>query len=165
VIDVPSARKDPAARSIGGVALLALALAACSGTPPAPEAMLEKGTAQMRASIQKAVGDPARRGRLLERTDALERALRGYAGDYKSFVDEFRRLNDAYDTPRGQIETLFARFEAKRGAVRDGLLDLHFQMLALTSADEWPHIAKAEIDLLQTIGALPAADDGKGAGR
>jgi hypothetical protein len=165
VIYVLSARKNQVARSIRGAALLALALAACSGAPPTPEAMLEKGAAEMRASIHKTVGDLARRNQLLDRTDALERALRGHAGDYKSFVEEFRRLNDAYDTPRGQIETLFARFEARRRAGRDGLLDLHLQMLSLASADEWPHIAKAEIDLLQTIGALPAEDDGKGAGR
>jgi hypothetical protein len=139
--------------------LLAFALlagfAGCAGTPPTVEATLGKGTSEMKSAIQRAVADPGRRDKLLAHADGIEAALRGHAADYGKFVEEYRWLNDAYDTPQQQVEALFARFEQRRKDSRARVLELHFQMIRLTSAQEWPAIGKVEAEMLQATVAVP----------
>jgi len=138
--------------------LLAFALlagfVACGGTPPTTEATLGKGTSEMKSAIQRTVSDPSRRDKLLA-ADGIDAALNGHAADYGKFVEEYRRLNDAYDTPQQQVEALFARFEQQRKDSRARLLELHFQMIKLTSPQEWPAIAKVEAEMLQSSVAVP----------
>ena len=127
----------------------------CAGTPPTPEATLGKGTSEMKSAIQRAVADPGRRDKLLATADGIEAALRGHAADYGRFLGEYRRLNDAFDTTQVQVETLFAQFDQRRRDTRARLLELHFQMIRLTSAQEWLPIAKVEADMLQATIAVP----------
>jgi phosphoenolpyruvate-protein kinase (PTS system EI component) len=133
----------------------ALALFACTSTPPTTEATLGKGTSEMKSAIQRAVADPGRRDKLLAHADGIEEALRRHAADYGKFVDEYRRLNDAYDTTQQQVEALFARFEQRRKDSRARVLELHFQMIRLTSAQEWAPIGKVEAEMLQATIAVP----------
>ena len=133
-------------------AVLLAGLVACAGKPQTVEATLEKGAGEMKSAIQRSVSDPGRRDKLLAHTDSLEAAMRGHAADYAKFVDEFHRLNDAYDTPQEQIDAMFAAFEQKRQASRARLLDLHFQIIQLTSPQEWAPIGKAEVEMLQALG-------------
>ena len=136
-------------------AALLAGLIACAGTPPTQEATLEKGTSELKSAIQRAVADPGRRDKLLASADGIEAALRGHAADYGKFVVEYRRLNDAFDTTQVQVETLFAQFDQRRRDTRARLLELHFQMIRLTSPQEWPAIAKVEADMLQSTLAVP----------
>jgi len=132
-----------------------LVLFGCAGTPPTLEATLGKDTSELKSAIQRAVADPGRRDKLLEHADGIESALRGHAADYGRFLGEYRRLNDAFDTTQVQVETLFAQFDQRRRDTRARLLELHFQMIRLTSAQEWPAIAKVEADMLQSTIAVP----------
>jgi len=132
-------------------AVLLAGLIACAGKPATTEATLAKDTSEMKSAIQRVVSDPGRRDKLLAHTDSLEAALRGHAADYAKFVDEFHRLNDAYDTPQEQIDAMFAAFEQKRQASRARLLELHFELIKLTSPQEWGPIGKAEVDMLQAL--------------
>jgi hypothetical protein len=139
-------------RTSGFVAAALLAgVIACASKPQTPEVTLEKGLGEMKSAIQRGVSDPGRRDKLLAHTDSLEAALRGHAADYAKFVDEFHRLNDAYDTPQEQIDAMFAAFEQKRQASRARLLELHFELIKLTSPQEWGPIGKAEVDMLQAL--------------
>ena len=54
-----------------------------------------------------------------------------------------------------QVEALFARYEQRSKDSRARLLELHFQMIRLTSAQEWPAIGKVEADMLQATIAVP----------
>jgi hypothetical protein len=132
-----------------------LAVAACTHQRPTPEARLKQGMAEMRASISQAIADPRRRSQLLDHADRFERVLGGYTREYEVYVDKLHQANRGYDTTRGQVEALFKQFEAMRQATRSQLLDLHFQMLQLTSMEEWEHVAKGEIRMLEVVGALP----------
>src|SRR5262245_29567077 len=133
----------------------AVVIAACAHKEPTPEARLKQGMAEMRSSISQAIPDPRRRDQLLGHADRFERVLAGYVGEYEAFEDRLHQANAAYDTRPQQIEALFKRFEAMRQATRSQLLDLHFQMLQLTSKEEWEHVAKGEIRMLEVVGALP----------
>ena len=139
----------------------ALVAAACSHQRPTPEAMLKQGAAQMRSVIREAVTDSARRDQLLERADRLERDLAAYAAEYEAFIDRLHRANRGYDTPPEQIKAIFTQFEEKRQASRAQLLELHFQIRGLTSEEERKHIARAEIQMLEAIGALPPGSQAK----
>src|SRR5262245_16089255 len=133
----------------------AVVAAACVHQKPTPEAMLKQGMAEMRSSISQAIPDPRRRDQLLGHADRFERLLGGYAREYEVYADKLHQANRGYDTTRGQVEALFKQFEAMRQATRSQLLDLHFQMLQLTSREEWEHVAKGEIRMLEAVGALP----------
>lgn len=132
-----------------------LVLLGCAGTPPTPEATLARGTSELKSAIQREVADPGRRDKLLEHVNGIESALRGHAADYGRFVEEYRRLNDAFDTTQVQVETLFAQFDQRRRDSRARLLELHFQMIRLTSPQEWPAIGKVEAEMLQATMAVP----------
>ena len=136
-------------------AALLAGLIACSGTPQTPEATLGKGTSEMKSVIQRLVADPGRRDRLLAHADGIDAALQSYAADYAKFVEEYRRLNDAYDTPQQEVEALFGRYEQRRKDSRARLLELHFQMIRFTSPHEWPAIGKIEAEMLQAAIAVP----------
>lgn len=136
-------------------AVLLAGLIACSGTPPAPEATLGKDTSEMKSVIQRLVADPGRRGRLLAHADGIEAALQSHAADYAKFVEEYRRLNDAYDTPQQEVEALFGRYEQRRKDSRARLLELHYQIIRFTEPGEWQPIAKIEAEMLQSSVALP----------
>jgi hypothetical protein len=88
--------------------------------------------------------------------------LGDYAREYEVYVDKLHKANRGYDTTQGQVEALFKQFEAMRQTTRSQLLDLHFQMLQLTSEEEWEHVAKGEIRMLEVVGALPPGTPEKG---
>lgn len=133
----------------------ALTATACTHQQPTPEARLKQGVAEMRSAISQAIPDPRRRSQLLDHADRFERVLGGYAREYEVYVNKLHQDNRGYDTTRGQVEALFKQFETMRQATRSQLLDLHFQMLQLTSTEEWEHVAKGEIRMLEAVGALP----------
>jgi hypothetical protein len=134
-------------------ALLA-GLIACAGAP-STEATLAKDTGEMKSVIQRAVADPGRRDKLLVSVDGIDAALKSHAADYGKFVEEYRRLNDSYDTQQQQVEELFGRYEQRRKDSRARLLELHYQMIRLTSSQEWPAIGKLEAEMLQASIAVP----------
>jgi hypothetical protein len=139
--------------------LLAFALLAgfvgCAGTPPTVEATLDKGASEMKSVIQRVIADPGRRDKVLASADGIDLALRSHAAGYGKFVEEYRRLNDAYDTPQVDVEALFARYEQRRKDNRARILELHYQMIRLTSPQEWAPIAKVEAEMLQSTVAVP----------
>lgn len=138
-----------------------LLVAACTHQKPTPEARLKQGVTEMRSAISQAVTDPRRRDQLLGHADRFERVLGDYAREYEVYVDKLHQANRGYDTTRGQVEALFKQFEAMRQTTRSQLLDLHFQMLQLTSKEEWEHVARGEIRMLEVVGALPPGTPGK----
>jgi len=136
-------------------AVLLAGLIACASKPETPQVLVTQGSAEMKSVLQRTISDPGRRDKLIANADGLESVLRGHAADYRAFVDEYRKLNDSYDTSAAQVEALFARFERKRQDSRARLLELHFQMIKLTSPQEWPPIAKAEGELLKSTAEVP----------
>lgn len=131
-------------------AVLLAGFTGCAGTPPPTlEATLDKSLSEIKSAIQRTVADPGRRDKLLAHADGIAIALRSHAADYGKFVDEYRRLNDAYDTPQQQVEALFARYEQRTKDSRARLLELHFQMIKLTSPTEWAPIGRIEAEMLQ----------------
>jgi hypothetical protein len=141
--------------------LAAVLMVACTHQKPTPEATLKQGMAEMKASISQAVADPRRRSQLLDHADRFEHVFVDYAREYEVYVDKLHQANRGYDTTRGQVEALFKQFEAMRQVKRAQLLDLHFQMLQLTSKEEWEHVAKGEIRMLEVVGVLPPGTPGK----
>ena len=132
-----------------------LGLLACHGTPQTTEATLAKETGEIKSVIQRQVVDPDRRQRLLSTVDGIDAALNSHAADYVRFVEEYRRLNDSYDTQQQEVEALFSRYEQRRKVGVARLLELHYQMIRLTTPEEWPAIGKVEAEMLQASMAVP----------
>jgi len=138
--------------AFAAVAAGLLLFVACSHGPRTAQDHLAHGASQMRATITAAIPEPGRRTELLARADRFEHVLQRYAGEFREFEQGLQRANAARDTPPAQIRALFAQFEQKRQAARAEVTDLHFEMVARTSAAEWRRIAKAEEDMLQAMG-------------
>jgi hypothetical protein len=100
------------------------------------------------------VADPGRRAQLIERANALEREVQDFSAKAWTFAESLKALNGDYDTPPEKLRELFKQFDNQRVAMQSKLKDLHFQMLALTTPDEWSDIGRAEIRSLETMGAL-----------
>jgi hypothetical protein len=134
--------------------LVAVLATGCGSKPPSADVQFRQDAAELRAVINQEVADRERRAQLIERADALEQALRDFNGKAQIFAESLQALNGDYDTPPEKMRELFEQFETQRSAMQSQVLDLHFQMLALTSPDEWSDIGRAEIRSLETMGAL-----------
>lgn len=125
-------------------ALLVLALPGCKNN----EAMSDSGgqthLRQLREAVSGAVNEQDRRDRMLRIVGSMETVASTFDRDVSAFVESFRRLNTNYDTPRADFDALFMGYDAQRMRARDSFLDLHFQLTALATADEWKRIGKVE---------------------
>lgn len=142
-------------RLAAACALLAIAAATgCGSKPPSADVQLRQDAAELRTVISQQVTDPARRAQMLERANAFEQALRDFNDQARAFAESLQALNGDYDTPPEELRELFKQFDNQRVAMQSKVGDLHFQMLALTTPDEWSDIGRAEVRSLETMGAL-----------
>lgn len=126
----------------------------CGSKPPSAEVQLRQDAVELRTVINQQVADPGRRAQLIERANALEREVQDFSTKAWTFAESLKALNGDYDTPPEKIRELFKQFDDQRIAMVSKVEDLHFQMLALTTPDEWSDIGRAEIRSLETMGAL-----------
>lgn len=134
--------------------LAAMLTTGCSSKPPSADVQLRQDAAELRTVINQQVTDPARRAQLLEHANALEQTVQDFTGESQRFAESLQALNGDYDTPPEKLRELFEQFDNQRIAMQSKVKDLHFQMLALTTPDEWSDIGRAEIRSLETMGAL-----------
>jgi hypothetical protein len=139
---------------VTSVLIVASLTTGCGSKPPSADVQLGQDAAELRTVINQQVTDPARRAQLLERANALEQAVQDFTGKAQRFAESLQALNGDYDTPPEKLRELFKQFDNQRIAMQSKVKDLHFQMLALTTPDEWSDIGRAEIRSLETMGAL-----------
>jgi hypothetical protein len=139
---------------------IALALGGCAGATLTPEETLQGASQELRQTVSKNVGDPGRRQQMLGLVDQIESTQRSFSAQAAEFAAQYSRMNADYGTARAQFEELFSDFNSRRIQSRDRILELHFQLAAMATAQEWIWIGKAEAKLYEETGKARAVEAG-----
>ena len=134
---------------------LAAAVAGCGGSKPTKEQVIASYGQELREAVSTKVADEPRKARMLAILDQLDRLNRRFTQETRDFVESYRELNADYDATRPAFDRLFSDYSAKRVKARSEVLDLHFQLASLATADEWGTIGKAETKLYEELDAAP----------
>jgi len=128
-----------------------LVISGCRGTKPSPEAKSQEYVHKFREAVSRSVGEKDRRDRMLVLVDQMEAVERSLNDDLAVFVEKYRGLNGDYEAPRAVFDELFGDFDARIKKTRDRFFDLHFQLTALSTAEEWDRIVKYEVEAYEEI--------------
>jgi hypothetical protein len=139
---------------------LAMALGGCAGNKLTPEETLQGASQELRQTVSKNVGDPGRRDRMLGLVDQIEGTQRSFSAQAAEFAAHYSKMNADYGTPRARFEELFSEFNTRRIQSRDQILELHFQLATMATAEEWKRIGKAEAKLYEETGKARAVQAG-----
>jgi hypothetical protein len=135
----------------------ALTVSGCGGKEPTREQTIERYSDELREAVSGSVADQQRKAQMLQIVDQLEAVHLRFGKEVGDFIASYRKLNADYQATRPAFEQLFADYGAKRLSARSAALELHFQLAALATADEWPRIGKAETRLYEKVNnARPA---------
>lgn len=105
----------------------------------------------MREAVSRSVEEKDRRERMLALVDQMEAVERGIHQDLAVFIEKYRGMNGDYEAPRAAFDDLFGEFGARIKNARDRFFDLHFQLTALSTAEEWDQIVKYEVEAYEEI--------------
>jgi hypothetical protein len=137
------------------IMLVSLLSLGCASKPSDPREQLVSNMQVMRSAISNNVEDAERKQNLLLLTASLEQTLLEYNQSFVDFAVEFGKLNRDYATPREKLQELQASFRTVRASVINKVVDIHYQMVAQTTEDEWKKIVKKEIEALESVRQLP----------
>lgn len=126
----------------------ALALAGCAKAPKTTAELVGGPMLEMRQAVERNVVDPGRRAQLLALVGELDGVLQAHSKDLYALSNDLSRLNADYDATREAFDTLASTFAQRSQVRKERALDLHFQMVALTSVEEWNPISKREVEAL-----------------
>jgi capsule polysaccharide modification protein KpsS len=126
----------------------ALALFGCAKPQQSSTARVDAPIQEMRHAIEKKIPEPARQAQLLSIVDTLDGVLKEHATDLEMLSRDLSRLNADYDSPREAFDKAVSDFAQRAHSRKQRVLDLHFQMSGLTSAEEWKPISKHEAEAI-----------------
>jgi hypothetical protein len=134
------------------------AFSACGGKKPTKEQAIAQYGRELHQSVADKVADESRRAQMLAIVDRIEALQLQFTHDTEAMVASYRKLDADYGAPRAAFEQLFADFNATRVRARGAVLDLHFQLAALATDEEWRPIAKAESRLYEELNTARPAE-------
>lgn len=103
----------------------------------------------MRDCVIRFVQDPSRRDKLLVLIDELEKEFQEHNRNFEAFMDSFQLLFCDHDTSREAMEKALREYKATRQKARERILELHYEMVALTTAEEWEKAVEYELKALE----------------
>ena len=130
-------------------------------TPSSQSGQIADRVAALHDAVIVYVPDARRKQRLHPAIDSFDDEFRTFGTTTVAFHDLLRALNAQPDATRGQFADLTARYDAEREAHRERVTQIHYNLIALTTADEWRSLARHEAALLEL--ELPARDSGASA--
>jgi hypothetical protein len=95
---------------------------------------------------------------MLALIDRLEETIQQHLRDFKTYSGKFQSLFHDYDTTNDALEKELKEFVARRETQRDRVVELHFKMVALTTAEEWKKIIDQEISAIEDTTLVPAPE-------
>jgi|GEM_PF-2523718 len=131
--------------------VVGVVVSGCRGTKPSPEAKTQDYVHKMREAVSLNVKEKDRRDRMLALVEQMGTVERNFNDDIAEFVETYRGLNGDYMAPRAAFDGLFGDFDARIKKARDRFFDLHFQLTALSTAEEWDRIVKYEVEAYEEI--------------
>jgi hypothetical protein len=138
-------------------AILAAACGVIGGctTREIPQADVVGGKLKaVREEILRVVPDARRQAQLRQAVDRMERELDDFDRAISALSTASRALNADPDASRAQFQELVDRFESRSRPIRERVTRVHFDLLALATADEWKSIARHERDALEAAGQI-----------
>ena len=154
----PSLRLLPRAVVLCAAASL---VCGCGGKKPTKEEAIARYGQELHDVVADKVQDEGRKAQMLQIVDRLEALQLHFGHDTEALVASYRKLNGDYEARRAAFDQLFADYNATRIRSRGEALDLHFQLAALATDDEWRPIAKAESKLYEEISEARPAEAAK----
>lgn len=135
------------------LALAAAAIVAgCSGHQASRGENVASALDAMRAAARTHVEDLRRQAVLLEAIDGMQADLAAFDATLAQAREQVRGINANPDATRAQVEALLDGFDAARKAARLRVLQRHFEMIDITNAGEWSHLASYERDAIMAAG-------------
>jgi hypothetical protein len=139
----------PMCRAALSAIVLSGLICACTGAKPSQSDQSVQAVQAMRDEVSRVVPDAARKEKLHATIDRYENELRTFNRTASGFRDSLRAVNANPDASREQFAEVIAHYEADRRATRARLVQIHHELLALTTDDEWRSIAKREVKILR----------------
>lgn len=124
-------------------------IAACSENRLPQGGAGARAMQDMRDEVSRIVVDAQRREKLHAAILRYEDELRTFEQTVLEFQELLHALNSDPGASADQFSDLISRYEVERKAARARLLKIHFDLLGLTTEDEWRSIAKREAKLLR----------------
>jgi len=137
--------------------MLAIAIAAggCAVRQETRSEALADAAQEMTATAERVVFDQERLPLLRAAIDGLKADLSAFDDVMAQATDEIHVLNARADVTREEMEAVLDRFEARREQARLQAIRRHFELIALTDADEWSALAPYERRLVLAAGRKP----------
>jgi len=133
------------------ICVVGLVVSGCRGAKPSPEAKTQEYVHKMREAVSLNVKEKDRRDRMLALLGQMEAVERNFNNDIAGFVETYRGMNGDYEAPRAAFDDLFGEFDTRIQKARDRFFDLHFQLTALSTEEEWDRIVKYEVEAYEEI--------------
>lgn len=130
------------------IAALLLSAACASHHHLPPKELLESDLETMQEAVSAKVSDPQRAARLNQSIIDLGQQLLSFQAAGNRFRADFMALNSRPDVTRPELEGRIEQFDKQRAAIRSRVFELHSQLIAATTAEEWKGLFPYERALL-----------------
>ena len=151
--------KWPAFITASAVVVALLMPYGCAGSGEKAEGMgdiISRQVRLMQAAAVNTISEPERREKMLVLIDQFEDTIQQHLRDFEAYAAKFQSLYHDYDTSNAILADELVAFVALRQTQRDRIMELHFKMVALTSAEEWEKIIDHELEAIETGTIVPA---------
>ena len=129
----------------------ALACGACA-SHVSPEvqskATLEVKVEAMHGAVAANVPDAQRAARINKTINQLEAELDSFDNVLINFQSDVLALNSRPDATRADFDTLLTQYDQQRVAARKRIIQLHLEMIAATTEEEWKKLSPYEREVL-----------------
>lgn len=133
-------------------AVLAVCVAAlacgCAGRKVSQAEESATAVQAVRDEVARVVADTGRREKALAAVDRFEVELKTFSATVATFQRSLHVLNADPDATRAQFNELIGRFQAERKVSRARLAQIHAELLAATTEEEWRSIARREAEIV-----------------
>ena len=140
-------QKDAARRwiaVIGFFLLFTTTLIACGKHQAKDASEFEPGQTwleTMKRSIDQTIADDDRKAQLLDVIDRFEQELNGLDRAVLRLYEDLVAVDMNYRSTEEDFRKVFADFRQRKRSYRTRFIDLRFEMIALTTAEEWKKLA------------------------
>ena len=118
--------------------LIAMLLcAACASHHLPPKELLQANLEAMQEAVTAKVPDTQRAARLNKSINDLGQQLLSFRAVRDRFQSDVLALNARPDVIRGELEARIAQFDKQRVAIRTRVFELHSELIAATTPEEW----------------------------
>jgi ribonucleotide reductase beta subunit family protein with ferritin-like domain len=111
--------------------------AACTSHRLPPKEILEANIEAMQEAVTAKVPDTQRVARLNKSISDLRQQLLSFRTTRDHFQSDALALNASPDVTRPELEARLEQFDRQRAAVRARVFELHSELIAATTAEEW----------------------------